>query len=144
MFKVKVIEKTKTHILCSVISFSENQIVYEIMSKNMMEPERTHTLWRLSMTYWISKQKTPALVRPHPPIHTHARTHTRARADGRTHANLQTPSPSLSHARTEICNTYCFLRQQWFRESFSVLRFTYIAVHVMPDDGPRGPKHVAE
>jgi hypothetical protein len=34
----KFVEKIKTHILCSV-TFSENRAVYEIMSKNMVEPE---------------------------------------------------------------------------------------------------------
>jgi hypothetical protein len=38
----KVVEKIKTHILYS-ITFLENHNVYEIMSKNMVEPERPHT-----------------------------------------------------------------------------------------------------
>ena len=33
MFQTKVVEKIKTHILCSVIFFSENRAVYEIMWK---------------------------------------------------------------------------------------------------------------
>ena len=37
MFQIKVIEKTKP-ILCP-ITFSENRAVYEIMSKDMVEPE---------------------------------------------------------------------------------------------------------
>jgi hypothetical protein len=35
--------------------FSENHAGYEIMSKNMLEPERTQTIWRLRVAYWISK-----------------------------------------------------------------------------------------
>jgi hypothetical protein len=35
----KIVEKIKTHISCSVI-FSENRAVYEIMWKNMVEPDR--------------------------------------------------------------------------------------------------------
>ena len=34
----KVVDKIKTHILCS-ISFFENRTVYEIMSKNTVEPQ---------------------------------------------------------------------------------------------------------
>jgi hypothetical protein len=37
MFYTKVVEKTKTHIPCSV-TFSENRTVYETMSKKMVEP----------------------------------------------------------------------------------------------------------
>ena len=37
--QTKVAEKIKTHILCSV-TFPESRVVYEIMSKNMVEPGR--------------------------------------------------------------------------------------------------------
>jgi hypothetical protein len=39
MFQTKVIEKIKTHILCS-ITFSANRAVCEIMWKSMVEPDR--------------------------------------------------------------------------------------------------------
>ena len=39
MFQAKVVEIIKTHILCS-ITFSENRSVYEIIWKNMVEPDR--------------------------------------------------------------------------------------------------------
>jgi hypothetical protein len=38
MFQTKVVENTKTHILCSVNS--ENYAVYEVMWKNIVEPDR--------------------------------------------------------------------------------------------------------
>ena len=38
MFWTKVVDKTKTHILCSV-TFSENCTIYEIIPKNMVETE---------------------------------------------------------------------------------------------------------
>jgi hypothetical protein len=42
MFQTKVVEKIKTHILCPItFFFSENGAVYEIMWKNMAEPDRT-------------------------------------------------------------------------------------------------------
>jgi hypothetical protein len=34
-------EKMKTHVLCSII-ISENRTIYEIMWKNMVEPERPY------------------------------------------------------------------------------------------------------
>jgi hypothetical protein len=39
MFKIKVIEKTKTRFIVSNF-FPENRAVYEITWKNMVEPER--------------------------------------------------------------------------------------------------------
>jgi hypothetical protein len=39
MFQTKVVEKMKTHISCS-ITFPRNPAVYEIMWKNMVEPDR--------------------------------------------------------------------------------------------------------
>ena len=35
----KVVEKIKTHIVCSVTFFFENRAVYAILSKNMVELE---------------------------------------------------------------------------------------------------------
>ena len=40
MFLTKVVEKIKTHILCSITFFSENCAIYEIMWKNMVESDR--------------------------------------------------------------------------------------------------------
>jgi hypothetical protein len=39
MFQTKLVEKIKTHILCS-ISFAENRAVYEVMWKNAVELDR--------------------------------------------------------------------------------------------------------
>jgi hypothetical protein len=41
MFRAKVVEKIKTYILCSVTFFSssESPAVYEIMRKNMLQPD---------------------------------------------------------------------------------------------------------
>jgi uncharacterized membrane protein len=49
MFRTKVVEKIKTHILCSVYSPSpRNRVVYEIMWKNVVEPNRSQmTIWRV-------------------------------------------------------------------------------------------------
>jgi hypothetical protein len=40
MFQVEVVEKIKTNISCSMTFFSENGAVYEIMWKNIVEPDR--------------------------------------------------------------------------------------------------------
>ena len=48
MFQKEVVEKLKTHALYQII-FSENSAVYEIMSKNMVEPERPQTIWLMRL-----------------------------------------------------------------------------------------------
>jgi hypothetical protein len=82
MFQIKAVEKIKTHFVLSKF-FSENHVIYEIMSKNMVEPERPQTIWRPRLEYWIIKATlaqaharvcAPILTRPH--THTHTHTHT--------------------------------------------------------------------
>jgi hypothetical protein len=46
MFGIIVVQEVKTHILHTAI-FSENRAVYEIMSKNEVQPERLQKIWRL-------------------------------------------------------------------------------------------------
>ena len=54
MFHSKVVEKIKTHILCSVIFSPDNRIVYEIMRKNIPEPGSPQTtIWRTYIACWI-------------------------------------------------------------------------------------------
>jgi len=38
--QTNVLEKIKTHVLCSTFFFSENHAVYEIMWKNAVQPAR--------------------------------------------------------------------------------------------------------
>ena len=40
MFQAKVVEKIKTNILCSIVCFSENPTIYEVIQKNIVEPYR--------------------------------------------------------------------------------------------------------
>ena len=40
MSQTKVVEKIKTHILCSITFLLQNRAVYEVMWKNMVEPEK--------------------------------------------------------------------------------------------------------
>jgi len=84
MFQTKVVDKTKTHILCSII-VSEKSGGYEIMWKNMVEPDRQQmTIWRMRIGYWVTKLTD---------THTHTHTHTH--------------SEHLMHV--------AFPRQQWLR-----------------------------
>ena len=57
MFQTNVLEKTKTHILCSIHFFlKENRTVYEIMWENTVELDRSHmTIWRMRIACWITK-----------------------------------------------------------------------------------------
>jgi hypothetical protein len=55
MVQTKVIEKIKTHILCSITFFSENRAVYEIMWKNTVEPDRPQITRRMRIACWITK-----------------------------------------------------------------------------------------
>ena len=59
--------------------FSENHAVYEIMSKNVVEPEATNdvTIWRIRVACWISRSTSiHARAHAHAPILTHAHTTT--------------------------------------------------------------------
>ena len=57
MFETKVVEKIKTHILCSTTSFlSENRVIFEIMWKSILEPDQPQmTIWRMPIACWIPK-----------------------------------------------------------------------------------------
>jgi len=56
MFHTNVVEKTKTEISCSIIFFSENRVIYEIMRKKMVEPIRPQkTIWHMRTACWIPK-----------------------------------------------------------------------------------------
>ena len=42
------------NILCSIIFFSENRAVYEIMWKNIVQSDRVQmTIWRMRVAFWI-------------------------------------------------------------------------------------------
>ena len=96
MFQIKVLEKIKTQIF-SLNFLSKNRAVYEIISKNVVEPERPQmTPWRMRVSCWISKA-THAQAHANALLRALSLTHTRARAD----SNAQ-------RCHTEIYNTYCF------------------------------------
>jgi len=56
MFQTEVVQKIKTHILCSVTFFSETRSVYQIMWKNAVERGRARmTIWGMRIGCWIPK-----------------------------------------------------------------------------------------
>ena len=58
MFQTKVVQKIKTHILCSTTFFSENLTIYEIMWKNILGPGRPQmTTWHMRIACWIPKAR---------------------------------------------------------------------------------------
>jgi len=69
MFQTKVVEKSKTHILCLItFFFFENRDVNEIMWKNIVELGRSQiTIWRMRIACCIPKATN---------THTHTHTHT--------------------------------------------------------------------
>jgi hypothetical protein len=55
MFHTKVVEKIKTHILCSA-TFPKNRGVYEIMWENMAERDSSQmAIWRMRFACWLRK-----------------------------------------------------------------------------------------
>ena len=56
MFWIYFPEKIKTHVLCSTNFFPEDLAVYEIMWKNMVQPNRPQVAtWRMRFACWITK-----------------------------------------------------------------------------------------
>jgi hypothetical protein len=106
MFRIKVVQKIKTHISCSV-TFSNNRAVYEIMWKNMVQPDwsRENIIGRMRFACLISKATSA-----HPHVHTYF---------SRSHTHVYIPS--------EYVILIAFPRLQWLRERATVLRYTYIA-----------------
>ena len=98
MFQVNVVEKIKTHILCSLI-VSENRSGCEIVKKYGGSRGAEITTWRMRVACWISKTtraQAHACARAPTPTHTCARTH--------------------AHAHTQkYVILIGFPRQQWFR-----------------------------
>ena len=55
MFQTKFVEKIKTHFMFNNSPPRENRAVYEIMCKNIVEPDRPHIIWRISVACCIPK-----------------------------------------------------------------------------------------
>jgi hypothetical protein len=56
MFQTKFIQKIKTHFISNVFFFFFNRTVYEITSKNTVQPGRPQmAIWRMLIACWIPK-----------------------------------------------------------------------------------------
>jgi hypothetical protein len=66
MFEIKVVERIKIHILCSVTFFSKNRAICELIWKNMVEPERLQMAMWWCFACWISKATIAQASCPHP------------------------------------------------------------------------------
>jgi len=54
MFQTEVAEKIKIHILCIHPPTHPSHAIYEIMWKNIVEPDRLQmTVWRMCISCWI-------------------------------------------------------------------------------------------
>ena len=135
MFQIKFVVKNQNiHITYSDLFFPpENRTIYEKIPKDMLEPERTQTIWRLHVAFWISKL-TRAKVHARDRAPTHRHTHTR----GRTHeyayppprARARARAHTHTHTHTETYNTSCF------RKRASMLCYSYTAslvISVLPN-----------
>ena len=86
------IEHQNTHFMFTDF-FPEKRAFYEIMSKNMVQPERTQTIKRLRVAYWIKQAYTRASTRRRSCTHTHVPIHPRTSARGR----MRMASPTHAH-----------------------------------------------
>jgi hypothetical protein len=105
MFQIKVVDKIKIHIFCSVTFFKKLCYVWDNV-ENMMEPERPQMATWQHVSCWISKathieEAYTRACTPPPPPHTHTQTY------------------------LYIYNT-AFPRQLWFREWAWMLHYTYM------------------
>jgi len=59
MFEKKFVRKIKTRISYSITFFPENRAVYEIVWKNIVEPDKPQvTIWRLPFAWGIIRLQT--------------------------------------------------------------------------------------
>jgi len=56
MFQTKVVHKIKTHFIFNNISFFENHVIYDVMWKTTVQPDRPQmTIRPMHIACWISK-----------------------------------------------------------------------------------------
>ena len=126
MCQIKVVEKIKVYILCSVtflFFFRKSCCLWE-NAENVVEPDRLQmAIWRMRIACWIRKATLEqAQARACSP--TNARTHTH------THTHARTQHTHVRACTHRICHTYFFSRQQWSLQRAPILRYTYIVALV--------------
>ena len=85
MFLTKVVEKIKTHILCSIIFFRKSHLLWDNV-ENMVEPERPHMTMAHALCMLGKSTMSKHSTRQRAIEPTHA--HTSMRARTRTHKNM--------------------------------------------------------
>jgi hypothetical protein len=117
MFQIKVVEKTKIHILYLITFFLKSCGLWDDVEKycGAREAADGNLIWRMRVECWISKAEAQASSYAATPTHTHT--------SARTH----------SHTRAEVCNSLLVAcpRQQRFRERASMVSFMCIACLVL-------------
>ena len=98
---------------------SENDAIYEIISKSKVERQTQLTVWRLCVADWIRMAKrAQAHARARSPTPTHGRTH--------AHACIHPQSRAHAYAHKFVI-LIAFPRQQLFCKRVSVSCYTHIA-----------------
>jgi hypothetical protein len=127
MFQIKVIEKVKTRILCSVASFRKSHSLWDNFEIFVGDREFLDE-WRL-VAYGINKntrlQAHTCCFRS--PTHPHARTH--------RYEHALTRARALTHTHTHRDISKTGFSRQLFRECNSILRYTCIASCVINNTG---------
>ena len=105
IFQLKVAEKIKAHILCSVTFCRKSCRLWDNVEKYSGAREATYdvSIWRIRVACWISKATC---------THAHAYALALKHKHGRAH--------------TQICNIYSFSTATMIRERASFLRYAYI------------------
>ena len=127
VFQIKVVQKIKIHIILSLTFFPENRAVYDVMSKYVVELERSQMTISRRVACWISKnsraQAHARATTPTASTHAQVRTKPRARDRARTHTHTKKYVILISFTRTKC-----------FRERSSMLRYTYTACLVSKEN----------
>jgi hypothetical protein len=126
MFYIKVLEKVKTHILCSIPSFRKSCPLWVNVEK--LGGARGHKWLHTTSYTFVSSISKTTCKQASKQARTHARTHANAHAHapGHRHMHVQT----RAHTHKPINNSYCFSTTTIIRERAPVLRYTHIALYL--------------
>jgi hypothetical protein len=59
----KICKEYQNTLLCSITFYLKKSVLYEIMLKNMVVPERSQIIWRTHFVYWITKATNTHILR---------------------------------------------------------------------------------
>jgi hypothetical protein len=120
IFWIRAVEKVKIHILCSVA-------FYEVISRSIVTPDRPQTaIWR-RVGCWIRKAtRAESRFSARTPTHPHTSPHTHTHTNKHVRANTHNSPMRPTHTQKYVI-FIAFPHLQWFCETASLLRYTYIA-----------------